>query len=50
MTRADEQERHFNRLIAGCVHRDLTVAAWAISEDWIDVGTPADLARAKGQV
>jgi dTDP-glucose pyrophosphorylase len=37
-------------LIEQCLARDLTVAAWAISEDWIDVGTPADLARAKGQL
>jgi dTDP-glucose pyrophosphorylase len=37
-------------LVEQCLARDLTVAAWAISEDWIDVGTPADLARAKGQV
>ena len=36
-------------LVERCLERDLTVAAWAISEDWIDVGTPADLARAKGQ-
>ena len=37
-------------LVEQCLARDLTVAAWAISEDWIDVGTPVDLARAKGQV
>jgi NDP-sugar pyrophosphorylase family protein len=37
-------------LVEQCLARDHTVAAWAISEDWIDVGTPADLARAKGQV
>ena len=37
-------------LVEQCLERDLTVAAWAISEDWIDVGTPADLARAKGQL
>jgi dTDP-glucose pyrophosphorylase len=37
-------------LVEQCLARDLTVAAWAISEDWIDVGTPADLARAKGQL
>jgi dTDP-glucose pyrophosphorylase len=33
-----------------CIARGLPVAAWAISEDWIDVGTPEDLARAKGHV
>lgn len=37
-------------LVEQCLERDLTVAAWAISEDWIDVGTPVDLARAKGQL
>ena len=37
-------------LVEQCLARDLTVAAWGISEDWIDVGTPVDLARAKGQV
>lgn len=37
-------------LVEQCLARDHTVAAWAISEDWIDVGTPADLARAKGQL
>lgn len=31
-----------------CVHRGMPVAAWSISSDWIDVGTPGDLARAKG--
>ncbi len=37
-------------LVEQCLARDRTVAAWAISEDWIDVGTPVDLARAKGQL
>lgn len=32
-----------------CVHRGMPVAAWSITSDWIDVGTPGDLARAKGQ-
>ncbi len=32
-----------------CVARGFPVAAWAITSDWIDVGTPGDLARAKGQ-
>ena len=32
-----------------CVHRGMRVAAWSITSDWIDVGTPSDLARAKGQ-
>ena len=33
-----------------CLDRDHTVAAWPLSADWIDVGTPGDLARAKGQL
>jgi dTDP-glucose pyrophosphorylase len=37
-------------LVEQCLARGHTVAAWAISEDWIDVGTPVDLARAKGQL
>lgn len=36
------------QLIQGCLDRDETVAAWPMTSDWIDVGTPADLARAKG--
>jgi len=37
-------------LVEQCLARGLTVAAWALTEDWIDIGTPADLARAKGQL
>ena len=37
------------RLVEMCLQRGSTVAAWPISTDWIDVGTPTDLARAKGQ-
>ena len=36
-------------LVEMCLQRGSTVAAWPISTDWIDVGTPTDLARAKGQ-
>ncbi|MHA3837364.1 nucleotidyltransferase family protein [Terrabacter sp. AAH1] len=36
-------------LVEMCLQRGKTVAAWPISTDWIDVGTPTDLARAKGQ-
>ncbi|QSR32877.1 nucleotidyl transferase [Nocardioides sp. S5] len=32
-----------------CLDDDRSVAAWTMNADWIDVGTPADLARAKGQ-
>lgn len=37
-------------LVEQCLERGLPVAAWPISEDWIDIGTPGDLARAKGHV
>ena len=36
-------------LVEQCVSRGMPVAAWSITSDWIDVGTPGDLARAKGQ-
>ena len=36
-------------LVQMCLDRGQRVAAWTISSDWIDVGTPKDLARAKGQ-
>ena len=35
-------------LVQACLDRGDPVAAWTISSDWIDVGTPTDLARAKG--
>ena len=35
-------------LIQMCADRGLPVAAWPLASEWIDVGTPADLARAKG--
>lgn len=35
-------------LIQLCLDRGLRVSRWALSSDWIDVGTPSDLARAKG--
>ncbi len=36
-------------LIETCLERDEVVTAWPITADWIDVGTPNDLARAQGQ-
>jgi NDP-sugar pyrophosphorylase family protein len=36
-------------LIQACIDQSSTVAAWPIDSDWIDVGTPKDLATAKGQ-
>lgn len=35
-------------LVQRCLDRGDVVAAWEWSSDWIDIGTPADLARAKG--
>jgi dTDP-glucose pyrophosphorylase len=36
-------------LIATCLDKGARVSAWPLRSDWIDVGTPTDLARAKGQ-
>ena len=36
-------------LVKACIDESKTVAAWPIDSDWIDVGTPKDLATAKGQ-
>ncbi len=36
-------------LVERCVDRGIPVAAWSMTSEWIDVGTPIDLARAKGQ-
>lgn len=36
-------------LVGACLDRGLPVATWTVETDWIDVGTPKDLARAKGQ-
>lgn len=36
-------------LVETCLARGEVVTAWPISSDWIDVGTPKDLARAQGQ-
>jgi dTDP-glucose pyrophosphorylase len=35
-------------LVDRCLRDRLPVGAWPIESDWIDVGTPRDLARAKG--
>jgi NDP-sugar pyrophosphorylase family protein len=37
-------------LIETCLERGEPVTAWPIQSEWIDVGTPRDLARAKGEV
>ena len=36
-------------LVETCLERDERVTAWPIQSEWIDVGTPKDLARAKGE-
>ncbi len=35
-------------LVEACLERDEIVTAWPLRSEWIDVGTPTDLARAKG--
>jgi dTDP-glucose pyrophosphorylase len=35
-------------LVDGALRSGRTVGAWAMESDWIDVGTPRDLARARG--
>jgi NDP-sugar pyrophosphorylase family protein len=35
-------------LVEACLERDEVVTAWPLGSEWIDVGTPTDLARAKG--
>ncbi|GAA4165612.1 hypothetical protein GCM10022286_29140 [Gryllotalpicola daejeonensis] len=35
-------------LVETCITRGLGASAWAMESDWIDVGTPRDLARARG--
>lgn len=37
------------RVLSGCIDRGERVSIWALDEDWIDVGRPQDLARARGQ-
>jgi dTDP-glucose pyrophosphorylase len=37
-------------LVETCLERDEVVTAWPITSEWIDVGTPTDLARAQGQL
>lgn len=37
-------------LVQECLEAGANVGAWSLPSDWIDVGTPTDLARAKGQL
>jgi len=39
---------HMPDLVQRCLESGQRVSAWELSSDWIDVGTPADLASAKG--
>jgi len=39
---------HMPDLVERCIEAQESVMAWPIQSDWIDVGTPTDLARAKG--
>jgi NDP-sugar pyrophosphorylase family protein len=43
-----ETMTHMPDLIQHCLDTNERVMAWPLTMDWIDVGTPADLARAKG--
>lgn len=36
-------------LVERCIDKGLTVGAWTLTSEWIDVGTPRDLARAQGE-
>ncbi|MGZ4651281.1 MAG: sugar phosphate nucleotidyltransferase [Kineosporiaceae bacterium] len=37
-------------LVERCIDKGWNVSAWTLSSDWIDVGTPRDLAKAQGEV
>lgn len=37
-------------LVEACIAAGRRVGAWVMESDWIDVGTPLDLAKAKGQL
>jgi dTDP-glucose pyrophosphorylase/CBS domain-containing protein len=39
---------HMPDLVQRCLESGQRVSAWELSSDWIDVGTPADLASARG--
>ena len=38
------------QLVERCLDKGWKVGAWTLSSDWIDVGTPRDLAKAQGEV
>lgn len=44
-----EQPASMPEIVQACLDRGGAVAGWPMASDWIDIGTPVDLARAKGQ-
>lgn len=40
---------HVTELLHGCLERGDVVGTWLMHDDWLDVGRPAELARARGQ-
>jgi dTDP-glucose pyrophosphorylase len=45
-----EQPSDMPDLVQACLDAGTRVSSWRMPSDWIDIGTPGDLARAKGQV
>lgn len=41
---------HITQLLQGCLDRGEPVGTWLMHGDWLDVGRPAELARARGDV
>lgn len=41
---------HVTQLLQGCLDRGEQVGAWMMHGDWLDVGRPAELARARGEM
>ena len=38
------------QVLTDCIDGGDTVSVWSLNEDWIDVGRPQDLAKARGQI
>lgn len=38
------------QVLSDCIDRGERVSAWALDGDWIDIGRPQDLAKARGQI
>lgn len=47
---SDGREHHMTALIEDCLNRGETVNAWHAHSDWQDVGRPAELRRARGEL